>query len=88
MGAVVSDGGNEPQAGEVSHEQGRGMILAARTLAGGLKKLGARLCALRVAAVHFRFAAETAYRFENCVPRRAPCWPYFFRSFIRESRVR
>ena len=26
-------------------------------------------------------------RFENCVPRRAPRRPYFFRSFIRPSRV-
>ncbi len=26
-------------------------------------------------------------RFENCVPFRAPCRPYFLRSFMRESRV-
>ena len=28
------------------------------------------------------------YRFENCVPRRAPRRPYFLRSFMRVSRVR
>lgn len=31
--------------------------------------------------------ALRAYRFENCVPLRAPRRPYFFRSFMRLSRV-
>ena len=32
-------------------------------------------------------AGEACYRLLNCVPRRAPRRPYFFRSFMRPSRV-
>lgn len=31
---------------------------------------------------------EGVYRLENWKRRRAPAWPYFFRSTSRESRVR
>ena len=33
------------------------------------------------------FRVWCGYRLENCVPRRSPRRPYFFRSFMRPSRV-
>jgi len=41
----------------------------------------------RAHPVHNRRWTDMDYRFENWVPRRAPCKPHFLRSFMRESRV-